>query len=136
VCRMMKEVLEYQTHLRIILIPFQITTYISWVLLHVFAMCLLGAYPHNTNTTVILSLVVLVNCPFYNKKFRKIEKMGGVYFTMKHKSGHKLSTRDFSDKLMLDLDSPPYLAPKNKVVSLNKFLHTPWQHVEEDISKI
>jgi hypothetical protein len=35
--------------------------YISRVLLLVFITCLLGAYPHNTNTTVILSLMVLVN---------------------------------------------------------------------------
>jgi hypothetical protein len=60
--------LEHQTHLCIIPIPFQITTYISRVLLLVFIMCLLGVYPHNTNTTVILSLVVLVNPPFYNKQ--------------------------------------------------------------------
>ena len=34
---------------------------------------------------------------------------------MKHKSGHKISTKDFSNKKMLDLNSPLYLAPKNKV---------------------
>jgi hypothetical protein len=60
----------------------------------------------------------------------EILKKWGVFFSaMKHKSGHKFSTRDFSDKLMLDLDSPPYLAPKNKVVSLNKFLRTPCFHL-------
>ena len=37
---------------------------------------------------------------------------------MKHKSGNKISTRDFSNKLTSDLNSPSYLASKNKVVSL------------------
>ena len=45
---------------------------------------------------------------------------------MKHKSGYTISTRDFGDKLTSDLNSPTYLALKNKIMSLSKFLHTSW----------
>jgi hypothetical protein len=51
----LSKLLEYQTHFHIILILFQITMYISQALLLVFITCLLGAYPHNTNMTFILS---------------------------------------------------------------------------------
>ena len=39
---------------------------------------------------------------------------------MRHKSGHTISTRDFSDKLTSDLNSPSYLAVKNKVMFLKQ----------------
>ena len=45
---------------------------------------------------------------------------------MKHKSGHTISTRDFNDKLTSDLNSPSYLALRNKVMSSSKCFHTSW----------
>jgi hypothetical protein len=56
---------------------YYIYIYISQVLLLVFIMCLLGAYPHNTNTTVIFSLVVLVNSPFYDTLIPRIHWIPG-----------------------------------------------------------
>ena len=59
---------------------------------------------------------------------KKLKKWGVIFLPMKHKSGHKFSTKDFCNKLTSDLNSPIHLASKNKVVSLNKFVHTPWRN--------
>ena len=61
-----------------------------------------------------------------------LKKWGVIFIPTKHKNGHRFSTRDFSNKMTSDLNSLSYLAPKNKVVFSNKFLHTLGWHSHAD----